>query len=122
MNWIDWLDRYARGLQALIPDQREAITYFSFLRTMFEARVLSTRANANAIVEASLQWASKDLLASDTFGQELALFSRPLRCVRYTRDSLRSSASSAKRCARTGEGAKPEEVVAAVMIIVYRFR
>ena len=66
MNRIDWLNRYAPGLQALNPEEREAITHFSFLWTMFEGRVLSTRASANAIVEASQQWASNGLLSADT--------------------------------------------------------
>ena len=38
---VEQLDHYAPGLQALSAEEREAITHFSFLWTMFEARVLA---------------------------------------------------------------------------------
>jgi hypothetical protein len=128
VNRIDWLDRYAPGLQALTPEEREVITHFSFLWTMFEARVLSTRASANAIVEASQRWAGNGLLAPDTFGQEVAYFRD-----RYVADGKftyhfnhlhlrRNDASALVRKVLAGEATEPEEVAAAVLIIVYRFR
>lgn len=128
MNWIDWLDHYAPGLQALTPQEREAITHFSFLWTMFEARVLSTRASANAIVEASQLWAGNGLLAADTFGQEVAYFRD-----RYVGDGKftyhfghlhlrRNDAPALVERVLAGEATEPEEIAAAVLIIVYRFR
>lgn len=128
MNRIDWLDRYAPGLQALTPEEHEAITHFSFLWTMFEARVLSTRASANAIVEASQRWAGSGLLVADTFGQEVAYFRD-----RYVADGKftyhfnhlhlrRNDAPALVKKVLAGEATEPEEIAAAVLIIVYRFR
>ena len=128
MNRSDWLERYAPGLQALTPGERDAITHFSFLWTMFEARVLSTRASANAIVEASQRWAGNGLLAADTFGQEVAYFRD-----RYFADGeftyhfthlhlRRSDAPALVKKVLAGEATEPEEISAAVLIIVYRFR
>lgn len=128
MNRIDWLNRYAPGFQALSPEEREAITQFSFLWTMFEGRVLSTRASANAIVEASQQWASNGLLTADTFGQEIAYLRD-----RYVEDGKftyhfnhlhlrRNDAPALVEEVLVGEASEPEEIAAAVLIIVYRFR
>lgn len=128
MNRTDWLDRYAPGLQVLSPEEREAITHFSFLWTMFEARVLDTRANANAIVEASQGWAGNALLSADTFEQEVAYFRN-----RYFADGefthhfnhlhLRpNDAPALVRKVLAGEASSPEQIAAAVLIIVYRFR
>jgi hypothetical protein len=128
VNQIDWLDRYAPGLQALTPEEREAITHFSFLWTMFEGRVLSTRASANAIVKASQQWASNGLLTADKFGQEIAYFRD-----RYVEDGKftyhfnhlhlrRNDAPALVKKVLAGKASEPEEIAAAVLIIVYRFR
>lgn len=128
MNRIDWCDRYAPGWQALTPEEREAITYFSFLWTMFEARVRGTRASANAIIEASHRWAGNGLLAADTFGQEIAYF-RGRYVVGgksiYHSNRLHLRPNDAPALVKevlAGEDMKPEEIAAAVLIIVYRFR
>lgn len=128
MIGMEWLNRYAPGLQALTPEERDAITHFSFLWTMFEARVLETRASANAIVKTSRRWGGNGLLAADTFGDELAYFRH-----RYVADGTftrhfyhlhlrRSDAPALVKGVLIGEDAPPEEIAAAVLIIVYRFR
>ena len=48
---VEWLDHYPPGLQALSAEEWEAITHFSFLWTMFEARVLEARDSARGITE-----------------------------------------------------------------------
>ena len=98
----NWLGRYALGLQELTVEERDAITHFTFLWTMFEARVLGTRASANTILVASRRWAGKGLLSADTFGHEVAYFRH-----RYVVDGNFTShfthAFSATRGARTCE-------------------
>lgn len=124
MTIIDWLDRYAPGLQVLSPQERDAITHFSLLWTMFEARVLKTRASAKSIIETSRQWAGDGLLTVDTFGQELAYFRD-----RYVADGAfthhfdhlhlrRNDAPILVKKVLNGEHAEPEEFAAAVLIIV----
>ena len=128
MNRIDWLDRYAPGLQALTPGEREAITHFSFLWTMFEARVLSTRASANAIVEASQRWAGNGLLAADTFGQEVAYFrDRYFADGKFTYHFThlhlrRSDAPALVKKVLAGKATEPRRSQPPCFIIVYRFR
>jgi len=123
-----WFQQYAPGLQALTVEERDAITHFSFLWTMFEARVLKTRASANAIIEASRWWAGNGLLAADTFGREVAYFRD-----RYVVDGTftyqfehlylrRNDAPALVKKVLAGEDAAPEEIAAAALIIVYRFR
>ena len=124
----DWLDRYAPGLQALTQEERDAITNFAFLWTMFEARVLGARASANSIVEAVRRWAGNGLLALDTFEQEIAYFRG-----RYVADGqftyhfnhlhLRQNDEPVLvKKVLAEEDSAPEEIAAAVLIIVYRYR
>ena len=124
----DWLDRYALGLQELTAEERDAITHFTFLWTMFEARVLGTRASANTILVASRRWAGKGLLSADTFGHEVAYFRH-----RYVVDGnftshfthlhfRRHEARALVKKVLAGEDMEPEKISAAVLIIVYRLR
>lgn len=128
MTIIDWLDRYAPGLRALSPQERDAITHFFLLWTMFEARVLKTHASAKSIIEASRQWAGDGLLTVDTFGQELAYFrDRYVAYGAFTHHFghlhlRRNDAPILVKKVLDGEDVEPEEVAAAALIIVYRFR
>ena len=74
MDTIDWVQEYAPGFQALSEAERRAITEFLFLWSLFEAKVLNERGNANAIVESSARWDRGGQLTVETFGQELAYF------------------------------------------------
>ena len=124
----DWLDLYAPGWKALTAEERETITHFSLLWTVFEARVLRTRASANTILKASRRWAGNGLLAADTFGQEFAYFRD-----RYVADGKftdhfnhlhlrRNDAPQMVKKVLVGKDTEPEKIAAAVLIIVYRFR
>lgn len=114
--------------QALTVEERDAITHFSFLWTMFKARVFKTRASANAIIEASRSWAGNGLHVADTFGREVAYFRD-----RYIADGTftyhfehlhlrRDDAPALVKKVLVGEDAAPEEIAVAALIIVYRFR
>src|SRR5262245_2453518 len=71
MNAIDWLARNAPGFAALPEQDRDAITYFLFLWSLFEATALSTRGNARAIIGSANRWAEAGLLTPDTFQENL---------------------------------------------------
>ncbi|HID46609.1 MAG TPA: hypothetical protein EYP34_12750 [Chromatiaceae bacterium] len=124
----DWLDRYAPGLQALTQEERDAITNFAFLWTMFEAKVLGAHASANGIAEAARRWADNGLLALDTFEQEIAYFRD-----RYVMDGQFTYHFNQLHLRRNDEPAlvkkvlaekdsAPDEIAAVVLIIVYRYR
>ncbi len=128
MNTIDWLEKYAPGFQALSDEERQAITEFSFLWSLFEAKALNEHGNVNAIVESAEEWARTGQLTADTFGGELAYFRD-----RYVADGAftchfehlhlrQNDALNLVQKVLKGEDAEPEEVAAAMLIIVYRFR
>ena len=74
MNAVEWLQTYAPGFHALSDDERQAITEFSFLWSLFEAKSLNERGSANAIVESANRWAVSGQLTEDWFSCELAYF------------------------------------------------
>lgn len=128
MIGADWLDRYAPGLQALSAEERDTITYFSFLWTMFEARVLDTRANAGAIVNAAERWAEDDHITAGAFQNALAYFrDRYVEDGEFTYhfDQLhlrRNDAPVLVKKVLLGKDETPQEIAAAVLVIVYRYR
>ena len=95
---------------------------------MFEARVLEVCASVRGIIEASRRWASNGLLAADRFGEELGYFrDRYVADGRVTHhfDHLHLRQNDAPALVKNvlvGEKTEPEEIAAAVLIIVYRFR
>ena len=128
MDTSDWLQEYAPGFGALCDKERQRINEFSFLWSLFEAKALNENGSANAIVELAKQWARRGQLTADTFSQEFAYFRD-----RYVADGAftyhfehlrlrQNDAPSLVQKVLNGEDAKPEEVAAVVLIIVYRFR
>lgn len=128
MTTSAWFQQYAPSFLALTVEEQEAIMHFSFLWPMFEARALKTNASANAIIKTSQWWADNGLLANDPFGREVAYFRK-----RYVVDGTFTDHFKGLRLRQTGstelvekvlagEDAAPEDVAAATLIIVYRFR
>ena len=74
MNVVKWLEDNAPGFRERSTEERNAIMQFSLLWILFEARALNTHGNAASILEASKQWANKQLLTEHTFERELAYF------------------------------------------------
>ena len=81
---VEWLDHYPPGLQALSAEEWEAITHFSFLWTMFEARVLEARDSARGITEG--RCCMKDLLRVGRFGPPFSSPQEP-----HCRDAVEGS-------------------------------
>lgn len=54
---IDWLDKSTSGLLYLPDSERNAITDFLFLWSLYEAKILNQRGRTDAIVKAAKQWA-----------------------------------------------------------------
>ena len=128
MDTSDWLQQYAPGFEALCDEERQRINEFSWLWSLFEAKALNENGSANAIVELAKQWARRGQLTADPFSQEFAYFRD-----RYVADGAftdhfehlrlrKNDAPSLVQKVLNGEDAKPEEVAAVVLIIVYRFR
>ncbi len=128
MNAIDWLQERAPGFRDLSGDERDAIMQFSLLWSLFEARALNTRGNANAILAVSNRWADHGLLTNDSFGRELAYFQNRYYAngnFTYHFDQLRfrrgDQSDLVKRVLKS-DAADLAEIATALLIIVYRFR
>ena len=74
MSPIDWLRYKQPGFAELSSDERDAIAEFVFLWSLFEARVLDSRASARAIADAAARWFEQGILAQRTFQAEQAYF------------------------------------------------
>lgn len=69
-----WLKANLPGFANLSLAERRAIADFTFLWTLFEARILATRGSAQAITSAVTGWYQAGQLAVNSFDGELAYF------------------------------------------------
>ena len=128
MTVFEWLVRNAPGFEVLSDDERTAITEFSLLWSLFEAKSLNEHGSANAILESARLWAEADLLTEHSFSRELAYFrDRYVANGEYTHHfhhlHLRENdAPDLVKQVLRHENASLEDIAAAVLIIVYRYR
>lgn len=122
---IDWLEQNAPGFRELAVQERTAISDVSFLWSLFEAKALNERGSANAIVEATKRWAENGLPAEEIFEPQVAYFRN-----RYFADGeftchfdhlhlRRNDAPDLVKDFLRNEVANPDEVAAALLIIVW---
>ncbi len=128
MNAFEWLREYAPGFQDLSDEERLAITEFSFLWSLFEARSLNERGSASAILKSASSWAASGQLTEDRFSRELAYFrDRYVADGKFTRhfDHLhlrKHDEPDLVKRALSRDDVEPRDIAAAVLIIVYRYR
>lgn len=122
------LEKVAPGHCQLKLDEQIAILRFLLLWSLFEKEVLNLRGNAQTIVKAAKQWAENELLTEEIFESQIYYFRnryyhhgeytehfknlnlRPRDCPQLVKKVLRNLDTN------------PDEVSAAVLIIVYRIR
>lgn len=128
MNAIEWLLRHDPGFGDLSDDERDAIMHFSLLWSLFESSALNGNGNARAILEAARLWQQEDLITDQSFEGELDYFR-----IRYFADGefayqfdqlhfRRGDHRALVERVLRSEEAEIFEIVAAVLIIVYRLR
>ena len=129
MDTTAWLKQYAPGFQGLCPEAREAIKHFLFLWSLFEFEVLRKSGNATAIVRVARRWWDAGLFNDDDpFAQHLAYFrDRYYRDGDFTSHFENLNFRNGDRCdlvekVLRNETTDRSEIVAALLIIVYRFR
>jgi hypothetical protein len=71
---MDWLLKNAPGFSALSADERQAIGEFSLLWSLFEGRVMGTRASATAVYAAVSHWNAEGTLDAEVYDPELTYF------------------------------------------------
>ena len=127
-KWWQWINRHEPGLRELSAEELDEITHFLFLWMIFEARALHTHACAVRISRAAKRWAKAGLLDSNPFGEHLAYFrNRYVKNGELTRRfrGLNFRDNDKPHLVRTvlrGKESIPEDVTAAVLVIVYRLR
>ena len=128
MDTTEWLKRYAPGFQMLSSKERKEIMHFLFLWSLFESEALNKRGNVTAITTVVRDWVNAGLLTGDSFELQLAYFQN-----RYYRDDdftdhfdhlklQNSDRPDLVRKVLRNDATDRSEIVAAVLIIVYRFR
>jgi hypothetical protein len=65
----DWLNLNAPGYEELSQEEKDAITNFSFLWSLFEAQVLNTSASANSIDTKINTWSEENRINAQEFEQ-----------------------------------------------------
>jgi hypothetical protein len=128
MNPIQWLESRELGFQALPQVDREAIANFSLLWSLFEASALNRNASAHRIVALTEKWSTSDVLPMKSFAPILDYFKN-----RYFQNgeathhfphlNLRpNDKPDLVESVLRSEDGNPSNTIAAVLIIVFRFR
>ena len=109
-------------------DEQIAITDFLFPWSLFEAKVLNQNGSANAIVEVAKVWTGNGLLNKEIFKRQVdyfrnCYFADGEYAYHFNHLRLRQNDSHdlVKEVLRNVD-ANPDEVAAALLIIIYRFR
>lgn len=73
---MDWLRERAPGFRDLSDEECSAITNFSLLWSLFEARILDSSGNAARICKTVDAWQDAGTLQADAYDSELTYFRR----------------------------------------------
>jgi hypothetical protein len=125
---MEWLQANAPGFNHLAKDEQAAITDFALLWSLFESRVLNTHGNVKAICDAVKAWQNAGMLDADAIDAELAYFRQRYYAngaFTYHFDHLHFRAPDREPLVRAvidGSDTDPRSRVAAVLIIVFRYR
>lgn len=124
----DWLNINAPGYDRLSNEEKDAIMHFSLLWSLFEAQVLNTSASANSIQEKINSWNERGLINSESFESFKDYFIN--RYVdngelnaRFPHLHLRTrDKPDLVQAVLKGENDNINDVVTALLIIVFRYR
>lgn len=125
---IQWLEQNVMGFRDLTRADRTAINHFQLLWSLFEHRVLDTKANAGRIVLAMQRLGAKGRLDIERLAPTLAYFrNRYVHNGQFTHhfDGLelrRADKVDLVKAVLLGTTQDPAELAAGILIIVFRFR
>lgn len=125
---IDWLRAKAHGFNHLSNEEVSAISDFSLLWSLFEARILDTEGSTSAICDVVDAWQNAGTLDAQSLDLELAYFRQRYFANGAVTDHfkhlhLRKNDQKAfVRAVIDGSNNDPRDCVAAVLIIVFRYR
>lgn len=124
----DWLRTNAHGFNRLTNEEVSAISDFSLLWSLFESRLLNARGSAAAICNAVDRWTKEDTLDAPSFDPELAYFRQRYFAhgdltEHFHHLHLHNNDQEAfVRAVVDGSDNDPRNCVAAVLIIIFRYR
>ncbi len=125
---MEWLKANAPGFNLISKDEQNALADFSLLWSLFESRVLNTKGNVTNICDAVEAWHSAGTLDAAAFEEELAYFRKRYYAdgdFTYHFDHLhfrKPDREALVRAVIDGSNDDPRSRVAAVLIIVFRYR
>jgi hypothetical protein len=128
MTAFQWLEQNGPGFSHLSAAERDAISQFSLLWSLFEKEVLGGHGSVGAIEDAAGEWHTKGLLTAQTFAGELAYFRGRYYAngdftYRFSHLHLEKSGNpQIVPNVLSGKSDDPRTVAAAVLIIVFRYR
>lgn len=128
INPEEWLERYAPGYAQLSVDERRAIAQFTFLWSLFEAKLFNSSASPELIVQKVTELTKSGELNVDPFQKALKYFKK-----RYFEngqpsqrfDGLRFRDNDRKQLVSqvlSGQGEDAADIISALLLIVHRFR
>lgn len=125
---MEWLQYKAPGFNQLSDEELEAVSDFSFLWSLFEARILDSSGSAGRIRRAVHDWHASGMLEADALDEELAYFRQRYFAnghFTYHFDHLhlrRNDFEEVVRAVIDGTDNDPRNRVIAILILVFRFR
>lgn len=125
---VDWLKAKVHGFNRLSNDELNAISDFSLLWSLFEARILDARGSADAICRVVDSWQKAGTLDATLVDPELAYLRRRYFAhgdftEHFKNLHLRRNDQNALvRAVIEGSKNIPRDRVVAALIIVFRYR
>lgn len=125
---MEWLKAKAPGFNHLSKDEQTAIADFSLLWSLFENRILNTAGNAANICAAVETWHNAGTLDAEAFDTELAYcrhryYDQGTFTDHFGHLHFRNPDREALvRAVIDGSDNDPRNRLAAILIIVFRFR
>jgi len=128
MNPILWLEQNAPGFDMLPQQDRDAISHFALLWSFFEARALTARGSAHAILALTHEWLALGRLTMEPFSESLQYFKERYYANGAETEYLSGLNLRPNDCrdlvyaVLKGENTDPADCVAALLIVIYRLR
>lgn len=125
---VEWLRERVRDFRRVSDDELQAISDFSLLWSLFEARILPEGGGSRAICEAVKSWSQASTLDAELCVAELEYFRhRYFTNGEFTHhfDGLRLRRQDRMELVRSvldGRNVEPEARVSTVLIVIYRYR
>lgn len=125
---MDWLINNAPGFQNLSTEERDAITDFSLLWSLFESRILNTRASVQSICNTVNDWHASGTIEPALFDEAVKYFREryhPGNSFTHYFDGLRLRNNDRPVMVRAVLSGTDDDTchrAATALIVIYRYR